>query len=447
MIDDVLAATVQSPVVLSEQHDKSKINWAAGLSDPGEMIRCGYLPEARRLQGESDSDYQVRLIAMNLPEMLGPERFAKLLQAAQGRANLAVKDGKICMFGAGEPWWHNLGVRIDKAANSGEALTLASLNGWDLQKVDQVIMWNEVIKPTGSYAVVRGDNGAVLTKGKSVGSRYKIVGNEDLFSFMNEVIDGKDTRYDTAGAIGDGEKVWMLASMPNAGGEVAPGDELKAYILLTSSHDGSGAIAVFQTDERVVCANTYRNALRGRKGGCMIRHTNNVKQKVAEARQALGLAARAANEFMEKAKRLVVTPMANPETMFNLVLDDVIDVTIADIKVRNSNEKEILEAILSIKDVEERQYSELRYDLAKKRRADLLSEICEVYENERCNGLESIKGSAWAGVNAISEVAQHGSLARYKGNERSRRESHMESVVDGRAQEITQLAVQYSTAG
>ena len=48
---DLLASPVKANFgganILSSQNDMSKINWAKGLSDPGEMFRCGYLPIER----------------------------------------------------------------------------------------------------------------------------------------------------------------------------------------------------------------------------------------------------------------------------------------------------------------------------------------------------------------------------------------------------------------
>ena len=50
-----------SAKVISQGHDGSNINFVNGLSDPGEMIRCGYLPEIRRQTGERDAEYAERI--------------------------------------------------------------------------------------------------------------------------------------------------------------------------------------------------------------------------------------------------------------------------------------------------------------------------------------------------------------------------------------------------
>lgn len=434
--------------IISQNDDLTKINWARGLADPGEMLRCGYLPEARRRNGESDEQYQARLIAMDLPKLLGAETFGKILAAAQRRAGLAVKDGQVCMFAALVPGWHDLGTVISQAANSEEALRFAKLAGWDLKKVEQLVEINGLLKPTGSYAVVRGDTGDILTYGKSVGSRYQVVGNEELFDFMDQVVDGTSTRYETAGALGSGEKVWLLAKMPRATVEVAPGDEVEAYLLLTASHDGSGAIVCFETSNRVVCANTYRNALRGRNGaGIAIRHTTNVKQKVEDARKALGLAQQAANDFADVARVLGRKPLEPGEYfkhMLDLAVGGELQIGKETVEVTGDilDSGELARRIAGIADIEEKAVAEVQVDRIKKVRDTWMEEVLAKYENPRNNGMESIRGTAWAAVNAVTEATQHGDLLRYKGAPRVRQESRFESLVDGRLAEISDSAVQ-----
>jgi phage/plasmid-like protein (TIGR03299 family) len=418
IIDATAAKGNGGVAIVSSQNDSRKINWRAGLSDPAEMMK----------------------LARGAGEAAG-------IAAGLARANLAKNNGKICFASALVPGWHELGTIVSGLMTSDEALKHAGLANWDLKKIEQYVDFQDRRILTGAFAIVRGDNGDVLTYGKSVGSRYAILSNEASFDFLDAVVDGKQTRYETAGALGRGERVFVLASMPDAKTEIAEGDTVEPYILFTTSHDGSQSITCFPTSLRVCCQNTYRNAMKGRKGaGITIRHTTNMKTKVEAARRVLGLAHDAAAEFAETARTLASTPMPDPEAFFNLCLDDVVDVTIAGQKVtgRAITDRTVLDAILDIRDVEEKQQSAERLEKAKERRRELLDTILETYENERNNGLDSIRGTAWSAVNAVTEVAQHGDAVRYKGDPRARAESRFDSIMDGRAQEITQAAIQHA---
>ena len=250
--DAILDATTVSsrpaaPRIISEQHDSSKINWVNGMTDPGEMIACGAYQQLRRLAGESDVAYAARLTETlkTIPENHRLQIETAMRAAANKRAGLASTRGKINLFTAFTPPWMELGVTVDRCLNSAEALHTASLDGWNLTKQEQWIDWEGIKKATGAYAIVRGDNGAILTYGKSVGSRYEVFTNEQCFDFTDRIV-GAGAKFHTAGALGNGETVWMLAEMPEVIHH-AEGDESHTYLFVGTTHDGSGAIWTFPT--------------------------------------------------------------------------------------------------------------------------------------------------------------------------------------------------------
>lgn len=364
-----------------------------------------------------------------------------------GCHNLAVTAaGKVSMFSTLKTPWHGLGNVISHAATRDEALKFGGLAGWDLQKLEQVVDWNGEKLATGAYAIVRGDTKAVLTHGKSVGARYEIVSNEELFGMMDQVIQDGTVRYETAGALGKGERVWMLAKMPGES-EIAKGDTVEHYAMLMGSHDGSLAIKLFPTTVRAVCQNTVTCALNKHGNlGISMRHTTNVAVKVNEARKALGLAAVACEQYDKTARQLASTQMAKPDDLFRLCLDDLVDVTVAEKKVTEQSLRDgsILKSILEIASVDDRRKAEEKLEKAKDRRVELLDVIRATYENERNNGMPSIAGTAWAAVNAVSETVQHGNVLRYNGSDTVKAESRFDSVLNGKAQEVTQAAIGYA---
>jgi len=65
---------------------------------------------------------------------------------------------------------------------------------------------------------------------------------------------GEDVKYETAGSLQDGKKIWILAKLPDK--YIIEGEQIAPYLVFSSSHDGSGAIKVAMTPVRVVCQNT-----------------------------------------------------------------------------------------------------------------------------------------------------------------------------------------------
>ena len=61
--------------------------------------------------------------------------------------------------------------------------------------------------------------------------------------------------YETAGALKGGRHIWMLARLPKTL-RAAGDDEIKPYVLLANSHNGTRALRMIPTTIRVVCANT-----------------------------------------------------------------------------------------------------------------------------------------------------------------------------------------------
>ena len=185
------------------------------------------------------------------------------------------------MFYVRENPWHGLGTRVMEAPGSEDALELAGLN-WKVRQ-EPIYTDNNLLIP-GYKANVRDLDDKVLGV---VTDRYKVVQNDEAFAFTDGLL-GEGVRYETAGALLDGRKVWILARMPRE--FIINGEQISPYLVFSNTHDGSGAIKVAVTPIRVVCNNTLNLALSTAKRSWSMVHTGDVQGKMEEAKQTLFMA-------------------------------------------------------------------------------------------------------------------------------------------------------------
>lgn len=201
--------------------------------------------------------------------------------------DLATTDNRPSIMYTGEVPWHRLGTRLDEPATAGDAIEAAGLD-FEVE-LTRLVTVNYIPIPD-KLAVVREDSHEILGV---VGSTYRPVQNRDCFGFLDAVIEDGSLRYHTAGALGKGERIWMLAKLPDEIRVKNSDDITEKYLLLSNSHDGSSSLRVYFTPIRVVCANTLAIAARnGRGQGVSIVHKGNLTSKVRQAQEVLGLAKR-----------------------------------------------------------------------------------------------------------------------------------------------------------
>lgn len=210
--------------------------------------------------------------------------------------------------------WHGLGTKVEEAPTSADALRLAGLDWRVEQKNIQLCGGSKV---PGYKANVRSTDGKVLGV---VSDRYRIVQNADAFEFTDSIIGG-DVRYETAGSLNGGKKIWLLAKLPET--EIA-GDKTEPYLCFSNTHDGSGAVRVCMTPIRVVCNNTLNLALDSAKRAWSVRHTGSLQSKMHEARACLRMANTYMGALAEKADRMANTAITRDQ--LNRILDELFPV-------------------------------------------------------------------------------------------------------------------------
>jgi phage/plasmid-like protein (TIGR03299 family) len=121
-----------------------------------------------------------------------------------------------------------------------------------------------------------------------VGKDYEVIQNVDAFSFFDAMVGGEGIRYETAGALGKGERIFITARLPDYI-RVGSDDLIEKYLFLTTSHGGFGSITAAFTPVRIVCANTLNAAMHNHTNSIKIRHTANAKERLEQAHKVMGI--------------------------------------------------------------------------------------------------------------------------------------------------------------
>ena len=214
--------------------------------------------------------------------------------------NYNEQTGRYSFFSVKEKAWHGLGQIVEQYPTSEEAIKYAGLdyevvksplftNGLELiTDLNDLDLNHKTLEVPNYFANIRTDNNTVLGV---VGKDYHIVQNREAFNFFDAIVGGNEgILYETAGALGNGERIFITAKLPDYI-RVGNGDDVtEKYIFLTTSHDGSGSITAAFTPIRIVCQNTLNASLRNMTNVVRIKHTSGAKQRIENAHKIMGLA-------------------------------------------------------------------------------------------------------------------------------------------------------------
>ncbi len=283
-----------------------------------------------------------------------------------------------------QPAWHGLGTVFDHMMSSKEAFTAAGLD-WTVEQRDAAVCnplvadgeWHlQSFSPAKGYRFnIRSDSKKILG---CVTDHYKVVQNCEAFQFLDALIENNEMLYESAFSLYGGRKVVVLAKMPGYE-QVADGDPILPYILMSLQHDGTGAIKFGPCAVRVVCANTYTVALgEGRIKEMSIRHSGDIQHKLSQARDILQISKEGFNQYVGTGQKLAQYRMSLQ------MWDEYLNIMCPPLDPRDPD------------------YTE--------RRAEKLDEtrslIEEAFHNDRQN-FGSISSTAWSAYNAVSEHIDH----------------------------------------
>lgn len=208
------------------------------------------------------------------------------------------------MFYVGrEKPWHGLGVSVEEAPTSADAIRLAGLE-WTVKQ--SPVYTEQGFEIPGYRANIRDTDNTVLGM---VGDRYKVVQNKDAFDFTDAML-GEGVKYETAGSLFNGKRIWLLANMPKT---QILGDDVIPYMCFTNGHDGYHSIKICLTPIRIVCNNTLNFALSNTSRSWSTRHIGDLNSKMEEARRTLGLADAYMKELAVVSDQLANTTVTEDE--------------------------------------------------------------------------------------------------------------------------------------
>jgi phage/plasmid-like protein (TIGR03299 family) len=293
------------------------------------------------------------------------------------------------MYVWAEPW-HGLEQKLDGPATSVEAIQAAHLD-WDVIKVPLFTKQRGRYRDIPNrFGVVRADESS---KGDTavlgiVGASYKPLQNRQAFAWFDGIVGEGKAIYHTAGAVGDGERVWIWAKMPLEI-RVVGDDVVNKFLLLSNSHDGESSVQVKFTPIRVVCNNTLTMALRD--GPTLrISHTDVLAKRMELVKRNLGIIS----------------------TRYEEIHRDFL--ALGKISMNRNRLSEFLSLVFP-------DPADKADERARKRAVEARDTSAKLFETGRGNNAPRVQGTLWAAYNGVAEYIDH-----YKS--KADRSRHLDSI-------------------
>jgi phage/plasmid-like protein (TIGR03299 family) len=286
---------------------------------------------------------------------------------------LLIESGRASMFYVDTPPWHGLGTRLAAPPTSREAIEAARLD-WTVAKAPlYVVGGTRLHELPDRFALLREDQiGHPDCHIFGIAGReYVPLQNRHAFDFFDPLVQEGHASYVTAGALGKGERVWIQARL-TGDLEIASGDSVERFLLLSNSHDGTSSVQVKLTPVRIVCNNTLILALSDGRA-INIRHDQDMAGRLEQAKELLGLVNQRYDEVARLFRRVAATKLTREVALryFEVVFPNGTTPE-ADRRVQESR----------------------RWAF-------------HFYEHGRGTDLPEVKGTLWAAYNGVTELIDH----------------------------------------
>lgn len=236
-----------------------------------------------------------------------------------------------------------------------------------------------------AYGIYRTDYNIPLGLVKE---RYEPVQNIDAFKFFDDAIGKNSAIWQTAGAFGHGERIFVSAKLPD--NILVKGDPVENYLVFTNSHDGSSGVKILFTPIRVICQNTLNAAIRSSKNFVSFRHTTSVHSSIEAAKELLGICKVQTEELSEVFNYMHDIKM-DDKKMFDIMANVIF--TEAELnRIKQTNH--------TIEQVANRYFYAINDAELSTQKVNIFTNMIDYYD--RGFGQKEIKGTGWGVYNAIS---------------------------------------------
>lgn len=194
--------------------------------------------------------------------------------------NISMVGGKAAVAYLGSVPWHGLGTEVNADQTADEMLIAAGLN-WQVEKRNipgSVIGAQELVR------LARPNYDEVDIQLGRCTKAYHPLQNDEAFKIFDMIAGVDKATFHTAGALGDGETIWVLAKLPDTI-KVKGDDIVDKFMLLSNTHNGSEAISVKFTPIRVVCHAKGTPIIDGDWRGLVENHPSVTNTKKCEGRE------------------------------------------------------------------------------------------------------------------------------------------------------------------
>jgi phage/plasmid-like protein (TIGR03299 family) len=280
--------------------------------------------------------------------------------------------------------WHGLGLVLPGPCSAREGFALAQAD-WS---VISSPIFNGNLEPIeGFQQLTRSDSGAHLAVHPD---SYRIIQNEELLR-VAEAFEAHAS-LSAVCVLRGGARVTFSMEITDCAADILPSDEVRAYLVGVTSHDGRIAFQVLFSPVRVVCQNTLAQALGIAASGdavhrVKIRHTLNADQLIRGIPQLVDLQRRQFSGGVAELKAMAAQPcrMADFRQYVSTVFADQLTGT--------TNQERGNPASARPKVLEDLPQWEI---------------LCRKFDGGAIGaGIPGVSGTVWGAYNAITEFLTH----------------------------------------